>query len=76
MSSTVVETVVRMIESLPESVREQVVEHMRQYIADVQDEFQWDRSFAKKQAQMIAAARRAKQEMAEGRAKPLDYDQL
>ncbi len=41
-----------------------------------QDEVQWDKSFQKTQPQLIAAARRAKQEIAEGRAKPLDYNQL
>jgi hypothetical protein len=76
MSSTAIATVIKMIESLPEPAQEQVVEHLRDYLADLQDELEWDLSFKKTQAQLVAAARRAKQEIAEGQAEPLDYDQL
>jgi len=65
-----------MIESVPETVQDQVVEHLREYLEDLQDELQWDTLFKKTQPQLIAAARRAKQEIAEGHAKPMDYDQL
>ena len=76
MSSNAIATLVTMMESLPTDVQDRVVEHLREYIEDLQDEIQWDKSFHKTQPQLIAAARRAKQEIAEGRAKPLDYDQL
>ena len=76
MSSNAIATLVTMMESLPTDVQNRVVEHLREYIDDLQDELQWDKSFQKTQPQLIAAARRAKQEIAEGRAKPLDYDQL
>lgn len=49
---------------------------IREYIADLEDERKWDKTFKKTQQQLIDAARRAKQEIAEGKAKPLDYDQL
>lgn len=64
------------MESLPETAQERVVEHLREYIEDLQDELQWDSLFKKTQPQLIAAAKRAKQEIAAGNAKPLDYDQL
>jgi len=64
-----------MLESLPENMQDQVAEHLRDYIEDLQDEFEWDTSFKKTQ-QLVAAARRARQEIAEGHAKPMDYDQL
>ncbi len=76
MSSTAIATVTKMMESLPEPVQDQVVDHLREYLEDVQDELRWDTLFEKTQQQLVAAARRAKQEIAEGRAKPMDDDQL
>ncbi len=75
-STAAIVTVTKMLESLPEAVQEQVVEHLREYLADLQDELQWDSLFQQTQPQLVAAARRAKQEIAQGRAQPLDYDQL
>ena len=65
-----------MMESLPETAQDRVVEHLREYLADLQDELQWDTLFKRTQQQLIAAARRAKKEIAEGRAQPMDYDRL
>jgi hypothetical protein len=76
MSSTAIATVIKMMESLPEPAQDQVVEHLREYLEDLQDELQWDTLFKKTQPQLIAAARRAKKEIAEGLAQPMDYDQL
>lgn len=76
MSSSAIATVIKMMESLPEVVQDKVVEHLREYLEDLQDELQWDKSFQKTQQQLIAAAQRAKQEIAQGHAKPMDYDQL
>lgn len=76
MSSADVETVTKMLESLPESVQEQVIDHMREYIANLHDELEWNASFKRTESQLVEAARRAKQEMAEGKAEPMDYEQL
>ncbi|MDJ0736232.1 MAG: hypothetical protein QNJ47_19575 [Nostocaceae cyanobacterium] len=76
MSSSAIATVIKMMESLPVDVQEQVAEHLREYINDLQDEIQWNQSFEKTQTQLVAAARRAKQEIAEGKATAMDYDQL
>lgn len=77
MASTAsIVTVMKMLESLPEAVQAQVVEHLREYIADLQDELQWDSLFERTQPQLAAAARRAKQEIAQGHAQPMDYEQL
>lgn len=73
MSSTAVMTLMKMVESLPDTAQDQVVEHLREYIATLQDELQWDATFRRTQPQLIAAARRAKQEIAAGRAVPLDH---
>ena len=76
MSSTAVVTMVKMVESLPEATQNQVVEHLREYLAELQDEIHWDTLFQKTQSQLVIAARRAKEEKAKGLAKPMDYDQL
>jgi hypothetical protein len=76
MESAAIATLVRMLEALPETVQNQVVEYLREYIAQMQDEIQWDISFKKTQQQLIAAAQRAKQEIGAGHAVPMDYDQL
>ena len=76
MSSNAIATVIVMMESLPESLQERVAEHLREYILDLQDELKWDDSFKKTQQQLINAARLAKQEIAEGKAKALDHDEL
>ena len=76
MSSTAITTMTKMMESLPETIQLRVVEHLRDYIEDLQDEIKWNASFEETQPQLINAARRARQEIAEGRAKPMDYNQL
>lgn len=54
----------------------QTVKRWRDYIADLQDEQQWQRSFGTSQDSLIVAARAAKQAIAEGEAKPMDYAKL
>jgi len=76
MSSPAITTVVKMLESLPEVVQDHVVEHLYEYLADLQDELQWDAVVKATQPQLVAAARRAKQAIAQGQATPLDYDKL
>lgn len=76
MESTAIVTVAKMMETLPETARDQVAEHLREYIAELQDEALWDAQFRQTQTQLVAAAQRARQEIAEGQAKPMDYDQL
>ncbi|QLE55127.1 hypothetical protein [Nostoc sp. TCL26-01] len=76
MSSTAITTVIRMMESLPIDVQERIVDHLREYVDELQDEIKWNSSFQQTQSQLIAAAKRAKQEIAEGKATAMDYDQL
>ncbi len=74
MPSTAIATIVRMMESLPEGTQKKVVEHLREYLEDLADEIHWDAVFDRTQVQLAAADRRAKQEIAAGQAKPMDYD--
>ncbi|OUL23161.1 hypothetical protein BV378_22065 [Nostoc sp. RF31YmG] len=73
MSSAAITTVIKMMESLPVDVQERIAEHLREYIDDLQDEIQWNESFQRTQQDLIAAARRAKQEIAEGKATAIDF---
>ncbi|MFN3982117.1 MAG: hypothetical protein ACK4SA_17210 [Caldilinea sp.] len=76
MASATIMTVTKMLEPLPEAVQEQVAEHLREYIADLQDELEWDSLFERTKPQLKAAARRARQEIAQGNAQPMDYGRL
>jgi len=76
MPSTAIATVEKMLESLPEEVQERVVEHLREYISDLQDELRWDALFKRTQDKLVAAARRAKEEIAAGKAEPMDFERL
>ncbi|MCY3549775.1 MAG: hypothetical protein OXU27_08950 [Candidatus Poribacteria bacterium] len=76
MASNAIVTITRMIETLPEALQDQVVEHLREYIAELEDELRWETSFNNTRKQLTAAARRAKQEIAEGKVEPMDLDRL
>ena len=76
MSSPAITTIVKMVESLPDELQEQVAEHIWEYIADLEEEKRWDTSFKQTQDNLIAAARKAKQEIAAGQSMPMDYEQL
>ncbi|MYK19516.1 hypothetical protein F4055_15320 [Candidatus Poribacteria bacterium] len=76
MASNAVTTITQMMEALPETLQDQVVEHLREYIAELQDELHWEISFNNTQDQLIEAARRAKKEIAAGKAEPMDLDRL
>ncbi len=71
MSSTAVATMVKMMKSLPETAQNQVVDHFRESMTELRDEVRWDHLFQKTQSQLVVAARRAKQEKAQGLAKPM-----
>ncbi|MEJ6480213.1 hypothetical protein N0Y54_02310 [Nostoc punctiforme UO1] len=76
MSSAAITTVIKMMESLPIEVQDRIAEHLREYIDDLQDEIRWNELFQKTQSKLIAAAKQAKQEIAEGQATAMNYDQL
>ncbi len=76
MLSPAINTVIKMMESLPEDKQDKIVEHLREYIQDLQEEQKWNNSFHKSQDKLIAAAKLAKQQISEGKAQPMDYTQL
>ncbi len=71
-----IDAVIEMMHSLPETLQQQVAEYLKEYIADLKDELQWEESFEKTQPQLVAAAQRAKQEIAEGKAREMKLNEL
>jgi hypothetical protein len=53
-----------------------VAQYLHEYIQNLQDEIKWDNSFQKTQNKLVAAAQKAKQEIARGLSQPMDYDKL
>ncbi len=76
MSSEAIATVVKMMETLPDATQNQVAEYLQVYVADLQDELRWDAAFAQTQTNLVEKARLAKQQIAEGKAQPLNIDEL
>jgi hypothetical protein len=76
MSSPTVTTIVKMVESLPNELQEQVLERVRVYLAELDEEKRWDTSFKQTKNNLVAAARKAKAEIATGISTPMDYEQL
>lgn len=76
MSSAAINTMVKMLESLPDDLQERVTEHIREYIIELEDEARWESLFKKSQNRLVAAAQQAKREIAEGRSMLMDYEQL
>ena len=69
-------TMMKMIESLPEPLQELALEHMQQYIEIIRDEVRWNEAFEKSQSKLVAAARQAREEIARGKATPLNIRDL
>ena len=76
MPSSVIATVEKMLETLPEETQEQVLQHLREYILDLQDELQWDALFKRTQYQLVTAARHAREDIAAGKAEEMDFERL
>lgn len=76
MSTPAINTVIKMMENLPEDAQDQVVELLREVIVELQDEDAWDTSFNGTQHQLVEAAKRARLEIAEGRSTPMDFSRL
>jgi hypothetical protein len=76
MSTATIETVVKMLETLPAPVQERAVEHLREYIEDLKDEAHWDAQFDKSSTKLAEMAKQARKEIAEGKSAPMDFDKL
>ena len=76
MDTTTAATMVKMLESVPELLQEGVVEHMRDYIEDIRNDTQWKKLFSQTQNKLIVVARKARQEIAQGKARPMNFEKL
>jgi len=76
MVSPAITTIVKMMETLPEETQSQVVEHLREWLLDMEDESMWDESFARTQKKLYEAAQDVHKQAADGKAEPMDFNRL
>jgi hypothetical protein len=76
MTTPAINTLIKMMENLPEDTQDHLVELLRQVIADIQDDAAWDTSFKITHAKLEAAAKNARQEIAKGLSTPMDFSRL
>jgi DNA repair ATPase RecN len=76
MVSPAIATVVKMLETLPEETQSQAVEHLREWLADLEDEAAWDESFARTRTKLSEATQQVRKQIAEGKAEPMDFSRL
>ncbi len=76
MVSPALITILKMIEDLPEEQQNQLADHLREYLADLDDEQQWDDAFARTQDKLAHATREAERQIAEGKSEPMDFNRL
>ena len=70
------ETITKMIESLPKSVQERVLEEIKPIISEALDEAEWQMEFEGSQENLVSIARKVKRAIKAGRAEPMDYEKL
>ena len=75
MSQTT-ETALKLLERLPEEAQVQVLEALRQLVAEANADAQWDELFGRSQNLLAAAARNARGAVTAGSATPMDFDKL
>ena len=76
MSAATIDTIVKMLETLPEPAQEQVAAHLREYLQEVRADLRWDDLFARSQDQLAQMAEQARRDIADGKAMPFDLNQL
>ncbi len=76
MVSPALTTILKMIENLPEDRQNLLANHLREYLADIEDEEQWDEVFGRTQDTLAYHTREAARQIAEGKSEPMDFDRL
>jgi hypothetical protein len=76
MVSPAFTTILKMIEDLPETRQNQLADHLREYLADLEDEELWDETFARTQDKLAYATHEAERQIAEGKSEPMDFNRL
>ena len=70
-----IETAVKLLESLPETTQDSLVEELRRLALEAQDDARWDTVLANNKV-LKAAAQQARADIAEGQASDMDYEKL
>lgn len=76
MPSTTMTTIIKMIELLPENQQENIAAHLRECIADLEDEIRWDNKFRDTQSELSKIAKKVRKEISEGKTEGFDYEKL
>ena len=76
MTTATTETIVKILNTLPEALQDRVLDHLYEYLQDIREEEQWQKSFSRSQDKLAAAAKKARAEIAEGNASPFDPEML
>ena len=76
MVSPALTTILKMVESLPVERQNQLADHIREYLADIDDDARWDETFARTQDKLAYAIREAARQIAEGKSEPMDINRL
>jgi hypothetical protein len=74
MTTPAIITVIKMIEELPEPIQNQVVDHLQEYLSELNEELEWDASFHATQPRLARLAKGAHHQIAEGKDSP--YERL
>ena len=74
--NNVSETITKMVQSLPESLQVIVLEELKEIVAEKMDEAEWNTQFEQKHDQLIAAAKKVKEQIAAGKVEEMDYEKL
>ena len=70
------ETLLRMVESLPEPVQERILAEVQDFLEDMKDQGEWDARFSSTQSGLAAAASRVREEIAKAGSSPFDHERL
>jgi hypothetical protein len=70
-----IETAIKLLETLPESAQEHLVEELRRLAVEAQDEAKWDEQFGRS-SELKAATRKAREEIKQGKASDMEFNEL
>lgn len=76
MSSATIETITRMLESLPDAAQDRAVEHLREYLEEMTDEIRWEDSFVKSADKLAEVAGTVRQQFKDGETEAFDLERL
>jgi hypothetical protein len=76
MSVEAIMTITKMIELFPDNYQEKVVEHLRDYISDLEDDIKWEIKFKNTQSKLTNIAQKVRNQITEGKTKEFDFEKL